>query len=221
MLSSAKQEAAAAIPALPPRAAGDRLPKHAAPKAHRSTQEATSDEALVHRVAQGDRSAMHELYARRHLAIYRFVVRLSHDSATAEDVTSDTFLDVWRQADRFQGRSGALTWMFGIARFKAYSAMRARVHQEWDGEALAAIEDPSCDPASSLDQQDRGALIQRCLMKLSPQHREVIHLAYYHEKSVAEVAAIVGIPHNTVKTRMFSARRRLARLLRAAGIHRT
>ena len=74
------------------------------------------------------------------------------------------------------------------------------------------------DPASSLQKKDTGAIIRKCLLKLSPEHREIIDLAYYHEKSVAEVAEIVGIARNTVKTRMFSARRRLATLLKAAGI---
>ena len=86
----------------------------------------TSDEALIARVAEGDRPAMHALYARHHVALYRFVLRLVCNAATAEDVVSDTFLAVWRQADRFEGRSGAATWMFGIARFKAYSALRRR-----------------------------------------------------------------------------------------------
>ncbi len=178
----------------------------------------TSDEALIARVAEGDRPAMHALYARHHVALYRFVLRLVCNAATAEDVVSDTFLAVWRQADRFEGRSGAATWMFGIARFKAYSALRRRPDEGLSDETADAIEDSTDDPASSLQKKDTGAIIRKCLLKLSPEHREIIDLAYYHEKSVAEVAEIVGIARNTVKTRMFSARRRLATLLKAAGI---
>jgi RNA polymerase sigma-70 factor, ECF subfamily len=182
------------------------------------TLHATSDEALIQRIAQGDRSAMHVLYARHHVALYRFVLRLVCNAATAEDVVSETFLAMWRQADRFEGRSGASTWMFGIARFKAYSALRRRPDEELGNETTDAVEDLSDDPARSLQKKDTGAVIRKCLLKLSPEHREIIDLAYYHEKSVAEVAEIVGIARNTVKTRLFSARRRLASLLKAAGI---
>jgi RNA polymerase sigma-70 factor (ECF subfamily) len=182
--------------------------------------QATSDEVLIGRIAHGDRLAMHVLYARHRIGVFRSVLRLVRDKATAEDVLSEVFLDVWRQADRFEGRSGVLTWMLGIARFKAFSTLRHRFDEELDEGATAAIEDPADDPATILQKKDMGAILRRCLTKLSPNHREIIDLVYYHERSIAEVAKIVGIPGNTVKTRMFSARRRLARLLKAAGIKR-
>jgi len=81
--------------------------------------QATSDEALIGRIASGDRLAMHVLYARHHVRIYRFVLRLVRDEWKAEDLISEVFLDVWRQADRFEGRSAVSTWMLAIARFKA------------------------------------------------------------------------------------------------------
>ena len=84
----------------------------------------------------------------------------------------------------------------------------------------ATLPDQSDDPATTLEKKDKSALIHRCLAGLSAQHREIVDLVYYHDKSVEEVAAIVGIPENTVKTRMFYARKKLAELLRAAGIER-
>ena len=185
-----------------------------------SVLHAASDEALIGRIARGDRPAMHALYARHHVGVFRSVLGLVRDRSMAEDVVSEVFLEVWRQADRFEGRSAVLTWMLGIARFKALSALRGRFHEDWDEQAVAAIEDPADDPATALQKKDTGAILRRCLAKLSPAHREIIDLVYYHEKTVAEVAEIVGIPGNTVKTRMFSARRHLARLLKAAGIRR-
>jgi RNA polymerase sigma-70 factor (ECF subfamily) len=182
--------------------------------------QAKSDEVLIGRIANGDRLAMQVLYARRHVRVFRFVVRLVRDEGMAEDLISEVFLDVWRQAGRFEGRSAVSTWMLAIARFKALSALRRRPDEELDEEAAGAIEDPSDDPGTALEKKDKGAIIRKCLVGLSADHREIIDLVYYHEKSVEEVAEIVGIPENTVKTRMFYARKRLAELLKAQGIER-
>jgi RNA polymerase sigma-70 factor (ECF subfamily) len=138
----------------------------------------------------------------------------------AEDLISEVFLDVWRQAGRFEGRSTVSTWMLAIARFKALSALRRRLDGELDEETASAIEDPTDDPEIALEKKDKSAVIRKCLVGLSAEHREIIDLVYYHEKSVGEVAEIVGIPENTVKTRMFYARKRLSELLKAAGIER-
>ena len=182
--------------------------------------QSTSDEVLIGRIANGDRLAMQVLYARHHVRVFRFVVRLVRNEATAEDVISEVFLDVWRQAGRFEGRSAVSTWVLAIARFKALSALRRRPDEELDDEAAGAIEDPSDDPEMSLEKKDKSVLIRKCLTGLSAEHREIIDLVYYHEKSVEEVAEIVGIPENTVKTRMFYARKRLAELLKSEGIER-
>ena len=182
--------------------------------------QSTSDEVLIGRIANGDRLAMQVLYARYHVRVFRFVVRLVRDEATAEDLISEVFLDVWRQAGRFEGRSTVSTWMLAIARFKAISALRRRLNEELDEETIGAIEDPSDDPAAALEKKDKSVVIRKCLMGLSAEHREIVDLVYYHEKSVEEVADIVGIPVNTVKTRMFYARKRLAELLKAGGIER-
>jgi RNA polymerase sigma-70 factor, ECF subfamily len=160
------------------------------------------------------------LFARHHVRVHRFVLRLVRDESVAEDLISEVFLDVWRQAGRFEGRSQVSTWLLAIARFKALSALRRRPDEELDDETAEAIEDPSDDPEVALDKKDKSAAIRKCLEKLSAEHREIIDLVYYHEKSVEEVAQIVGIPENTVKTRMFYARKRLAELLKAAGIER-
>ena len=180
----------------------------------------TSDEVLIGRIANGDRLAMQVLYARYHVRVFRFVVRMVRDEAVAEDLISEVFLDVWRQAGRFEGRSTVSTWMLAIARFKALSALRRRLDGEFDEETASAIEDPTDDPEIALEKKDKSAMIRKCLVGLSAEHREIIDLVYYHEKSVGEVAEIVGIPENTVKTRMFYARKRLAELLKAAGIER-
>jgi RNA polymerase sigma-70 factor (ECF subfamily) len=182
--------------------------------------QATSDEVLIGRIASGDRLAMQLLFARHHVRVYRFVLRLVRDQSSAEDLISEVFLDVWRQAGRFEGRSAVSTWLLAIARFKALSALRRKPDEVLDEDAAAAIEDPGDDPEAVLAKKDKSAIIRKCLEGLSVEHREIIDLVYYHEKSVEEVAEIVGIPANTEKTRMFYARRKLAELLKAAGMER-
>jgi RNA polymerase sigma-70 factor (ECF subfamily) len=178
----------------------------------------TSDAALVARVADGDRQALRLLFVRHQPKVYRFALRLVANSATAEDVVNDVFFDLWRQAASFEGRAQLSTWLLAIARNKALSAMRGRVHEPLDDAAAEAIPDPAGTAEEALDVSQRGALLRRCLTKLSSAHREIIDLVYYHEKSVDEVATIIGVPAATVKTRMFYARKRLAELLTAAGI---
>jgi len=185
-----------------------------------SANQATSDEVLIGRIAKGDRLAMQVLFARHHVRVYRFVLRLVGNPTVAEDLISDVFLDVWRQADKFEGRSAVSTWMLAIARFKALSALRKKPDEELDEETAETIEDTSDNPEVSLEKKDKSAVLRQCLEKLSPEHKEIIDLVYYHEKSVEEVAEIVGIPENTVKTRMFYARKKLAELLQAAGVER-
>ncbi|MCG6203240.1 sigma-70 family RNA polymerase sigma factor [Rhodopseudomonas sp. HC1] len=164
--------------------------------------------------------AMQVLYGRHHVRVYRFGLRLVRNEQTAEDLISEVFLDVWRQAGKFEGRSAVSTWLLAITRFKALSAMRRRKDAELDDESAAAIEDPSDDPEVTVQKKDTGNALRKCLEGLSPDHREIVDLVYYHEKSVEEVANIVGIPENTVKTRLFYARKKLADLLQAAGVQR-
>jgi RNA polymerase sigma-70 factor (ECF subfamily) len=178
----------------------------------------TSDEVLIERIAGGDRLAMQVLFARHHVRIYRFVLRMVRNEATAEDLISEVFLDVWRQAGKFAGRSAVSTWLLGIARFKALSVLRRRPEEALDEAATAAIEDPADDPSVTLQKKDKGAVLRECLGQLSLDHREIVDLVYYHEKSVGEVAEILGIPEATVKTRMFYARKRLGDLLRSQGV---
>jgi RNA polymerase sigma-70 factor (ECF subfamily) len=184
------------------------------------TMQATSDEALISRIAAGDRLAMQVLFARHHVRVYRFVLRLVSNPTLAEDLISEVFLDVWRQAGKFEARSAASTWLLAIARFKALSALRRKPEEELDEEAAGAIEDPADDPEVSVQKKDKGEILRKCLTALSPDHREIIDLVYYHEKSVEEVAVIVGIPEATVKTRMFYARKKMSELLKAAGVDR-
>ncbi len=191
--------------------------RRAAPRTQSDSSDA-SDSALLKAVANGDRQAMRALYVRHHVGIYRFVLRLSKNPSLAEDLVSEVFLDVWRQAGSFRGNSQVLTWLLAIARNKAFSALRRRLDDPLDDDTAAMIEDPSDDPETVLERKDRGAIVRECLAHLSSDHREVLDLVYYHGKSVDEIADIVGIPVGTVKTRVFYARDRLRKQLELAGL---
>ena len=116
---------------------------------------------------------MQVLFARHHARIYRFVLRLVRDRSKTEDLISEVFLDVWRQADRFEGRSAVSTWLLVIARFKALSALRRKPEEGLDGDAALEIEDLAGNPEVTLEKKDRSAVIRKCLMGLSAEHREI------------------------------------------------
>jgi RNA polymerase sigma-70 factor, ECF subfamily len=189
-----------------------------APPSFRAPVQDTSDEALIELIADGDKRAMQVLYARHNVRVYRFVLRLTGNQSLAEDLVSEVFLDVWRQAEGFESKSQVSTWLLAIARYKALSAMRRRTDEHLDDQMAASIEDTADDPETVVNTKDRATIIQKCLTQLSPAHREVIDLVYYHEKSVDEVAEIVGVPPATVKTRMFYARSKMADLLKQSGV---
>jgi RNA polymerase sigma-70 factor (ECF subfamily) len=181
-----------------------------------AVQADTTDRACLAAIAGGDRRAMHQLYGRHSVRVFRFVLRLTRNETLAEDLVNEVFLDVWRQAGRFEARSQVSTWILAIARNKAMSAMRRRPEEELNEDALALVADPSDDPGEILEKVERSDILRRCLEQLSPAHREIIDLVYYHEKSVEEAAVITGIPAATVKTRMFYARKQLAAMMQKA-----
>ena len=179
---------------------------------HPAAKRAQSDRDLLTSIAVGDRSAMRAFYDRYNVQVYRFVLRLIRDASKAEDVVSEVFFVVWRQAGRFEYRSEVSTWVLAIARYKAISVMRQRQDEPLEDAAAHEIVDEANDSQVALEKKDTAAVLRGCLTRLSAKHREVIDLVYYHEKSVNEVAEIIGVPTNTVKTRLFYARQQMRKL---------
>jgi RNA polymerase sigma-70 factor (ECF subfamily) len=177
----------------------------------------TSDRDLLDCIAAGDRKAMRTLYNRHSVRVYRYVLRLTGDAARSEEIVSEVFFNVWRHAARFEGRSQVSTWILAIARHKTITALRRPREQPLDDTVAESIVDPADNPQTALEKKDTGNLLWCCLTRLSVEHREIIDLVYYHGKSVDEAAEIVGVPRNTVKTRMFYARRRIAEMIEDAG----
>src|SRR5207245_5684819 len=134
----------------------------------------TSDAALIRSIATGDKHAMQILFTRQNVRVFRYLARFVGDKSAAEDLVSDVFLDVWRQAGRFQGRSQVTTWLLAIARNKALSALQRRSTEELDEHAAAALEDPHDGPEVTLQNRQKAEVLLNCLRQLSLAHREVI-----------------------------------------------
>jgi RNA polymerase sigma-70 factor, ECF subfamily len=147
-------------------------------------------------------------------------MRLVGNESIAEEVVNEVFLKAWRHAEQFKGDSQVSTWLLAIARFKAITECRRRSEEQLDEGAAAIIEDPSDTPSTSMEKHERSDILQACLAKLTPIHREVINLIYYQGKKVEEVSQFTGAPTGTIKTRMHYARSRMAELLAEAGVDR-
>jgi RNA polymerase sigma factor (sigma-70 family) len=179
------------------------------------------DLTLIHRVAAKDPQAFEILYHRYAQRLYRYLSRLISQREVIEEVLDDVMLVVWQNASRFNHTSRISTWMFGIAYHKALKALARPANPSPDG--------PPAMPADWIDREGpEGALIRRelhstlarALETLSPELRAVVELTFYHGCSYQEIAQITGCPLNTVKTRMFHARRRLAQVLAVHEGHR-
>jgi RNA polymerase sigma-70 factor (ECF subfamily) len=179
-----------------------------------------TDEMLIERIAAGDKTAMRALFARHQVKVFRFVLRIVHDAALAEDTVSETFIQAWQHAGRYEGRASVSSWLLGIARHRALDAARRRPTESLECDAAHNAVDPARDPEAELGRKHTGAVVRGALAALSREHAEIVDLVYYQEKSIREIGEILGIPENTVKTRMFYARKRLAALVAGAGIDR-
>ena len=178
------------------------------------------DRQLIKRIADRDQSALRALLGRHQLRVYRFVLRIVRREAVAEEVTNEVFLEAWRNAGSYEARSSVGTWLLSIAHNRAVSTLRRRREETIDEESAGAIADDGDDPEVVAQKLDKAEAMRRCIAALSAEHRTIIDLVYYHEKSINEVSEILNIPLNTVKTRMFYARKKLSELLAAAGIDR-
>jgi RNA polymerase sigma-70 factor, ECF subfamily len=187
----------------------------------RHSRSQPSQTELMRSIAQGDKRAMQALFALHRLRVYRFALRLVDDKDAADDLVSEVFLEVWRHAGRFEGRCRISTWLLAITRNLSLSMLRRRLTERLDDREAAAIPDHADDPEAAVQKQQQSAILAQCLTKLTPAHREVIDLVYYHGCSIDEVATIIRVAPGTVKTRMFYARNRIAKLLSGFGIQTT
>jgi len=171
---------------------------------------------LLKRVAKRDRAALAELYARFQRPLFSYLYHLLGQKEMAEDVLQEIMLIVWQRAHTFQGTAQAASWIFGIAHHQAFKALRRDANTTFVGLAAALhLSDDALEPEADVLRRITHEEIASALACLTPEHREVLELAFFQDFACKEIAAIAGIPLGTVKSRLSYARRALkAALLR-------
>ncbi|HEY6597750.1 MAG TPA: sigma-70 family RNA polymerase sigma factor [Pseudomonadales bacterium] len=177
-----------------------------------------TDAELVSATAAGSTEAFHVLHGRFERRVYRYVRTFVRQPTLAEDVVIDTMTAVWRDARTFTGSSRVSTWILGIARHKALDAIRSGSREMVPLDEIDGVEDTAETAAQSAERGSSAREVLRALALLSEDHREVLRLAFYEELPYDEIATLLAIPTNTVKTRVFYAKQQLKRQLQVLGV---
>jgi len=175
---------------------------------------------LLAAVAMGHQRAFERLYRLYEKRVYQYVYTLVYDATLAEEVVGDTMLAVWRGAGTFTATSRVSTWILGIARHKAMDAIRRTGrHQQREVEldGAADVPNPQGRPDEGVMRDELASVTQRALLALSREHQEILRLVFYEELPYEDISALLGIPVNTVKTRVFYAKHRLKEQLERMG----
>lgn len=183
-----------------------------APEAGRGPSAERLELALLDGVRRGRRAEFDALYRLYHPRLWRFLTPMLRQSEMIEEVLNDTLMVVWQRAESFDGRSKLSTWIFGIAYRKALKAL-SRQDLPVDSEDVEEPVDLGHGPEQRLGLEQLRGRLRGAMGELSPEHRAVVELCYFHDMAYGEIAEVVGCPAETVKTRMFYARRRLRVLL--------
>lgn len=169
--------------------------------------------ALLARIATGDTRAFQDLYRAHEVAVYRFVASRLNDPHESRDIVHDVFMEVWRNAGRYEGRSKVRTWLLGIAWRKTVDALRRRGRVDLPGEEMPDPADEAPAGEACLLAGQEAAHVRHCLGELSGDHRAAVTLAFYEDLSYGEISQVAGVPEGTVKTRIFHAKKLLLRCL--------
>jgi RNA polymerase sigma factor (sigma-70 family) len=172
------------------------------------------DVVLLRMIATGSRSAFDCLYRNYHRRLGRFLGQIVYQPQLIEEILNDTMLVVWRKAGTFNNASRVSTWIFAIAYRSALRGVR-RSSMSKQAEHPEDYDAFQNEPEASMIQSQLRAQVRSALNVLSVEQRAVVELTYYHDRSYREIAEIVGCPVDTVKTRMFHARRKLKTALEA------
>lgn len=168
--------------------------------------------ALMSAIADGDKQALAALYRALEKPVFRFIRSRLNDPFESSDVLHDVFMDVWRSAGRFEGRSKVQTWIFGIAYRKVIDVHRRRGRMDVTDD-IPDTADDSPDAEACLASSEEAEHVRHCLGTLKDDHRSAIGLAFYEDMTYAEIAEVQGVPEGTIKTRVFHAKKLLMRCL--------
>jgi len=179
-------------------------------KAEKKHGSRNADLSLVKKIAAGDHSAMKQIYDLHSGPLFHFVKNWLADPHEASDIVHETMLEVWKRADRFQGRSSLKSWIFSIARNKSIDKNRKSSRLSYTDE-MPDMADDEANPMEAMVVSQDAALLKSCIANLSKTHRRMIHLAFYEDLSYREISEIEGCPVGTVKTRILHAKKLLMR----------
>jgi RNA polymerase sigma factor (sigma-70 family) len=174
-----------------------------------SSASATDERALLKMIAGGDRSAFESFYKSYYPRLSRFILRVTRHPESVEELIQETLLVVWEKPDRFNDTSKISTWVFGIAYHKALKSMVQQARNNHDSnidDLIETLGDAKANPAQHHENKD---WLSRALATLPPDQRAVIELTFVHGLPYQDIAEILNCPENTVKTRMFHARKKL------------
>ena len=178
------------------------------PAEPRPGAEPGDDTRLIRRIAGQDLRAFEQLYRSYHPRLTRFLKNMLRSAPTVEEVLNDTMLVVWTHPDRYNGKSKVSTWIFAIAYRKALKALR-RLDEPVEDKMAELRESEEAGPEQQLGQRQAQQALLKAMGELSHDHRAVVDLTYFHGAGYREIAEIMACPVDTVKTRMFHARRHL------------
>lgn len=184
-----------------------KFPPPPAPVATAAPSDDDGDWELIARIGAGDERAFETFYRRYRRYLERFIYQITRRNDLVEDVISEVMLAVWQQAARTERLARASTWLLGIANFKALHALRKAGVSVSD----AAVDDPG-DDALGQRELEQDDLMMAALRSLSAEQRAVLELVYFHGLHYDDIARVLDCPENTVKTRVFHARKRLRAL---------
>ena len=177
------------------------------------------DRALLAAVAGADRRAFDRLYHLHSARVLGYVKNIVGDPGAAEDLAAATMTTVWQTAASFNSKSRVSTWILGIARHKAIDELRSRLRTSATIALASAPEPPDAAPGAidAVAAEQLKRYLHHAIAMLSAEHRQALRLAYFDELPYEDIASRLGIPANTVKSRVFYAKRELQRLLRCAA----
>ena len=172
---------------------------------------------LLNKIATGQQSALESFYQLYEPRVYRYALSRLNDSFEAADTLNEVMMEVWKYAERFEGRSKVSTWLLGITHHKVYDRLRKRkksnLEDDIDDFTDHLTDDNQVNMEHVLAGADDADMIQNCMKKLSGAHREVIHLAFFEDMHYQEIAQVSDCPEGTIKTRVFHAKQALKKCL--------
>ncbi len=182
-----------------------------------STDQEQQSIDLLKQIAAGQQKALETFYQLYEPRVYRYALSRLNDSFEAADTLNEVMMEVWKYAQRFEGRSKVSTWLLGITHHKVYDRLRKRkksnLEDDVDDFSNKLIDDNNMHMEQVIAGADDAKMIENCINKLSGPQREVIHLAFYEDMNYQDIAKISECPIGTVKTRIFHAKQALKKCL--------